>query len=309
MAVLEIEDLRKTYDGRAVVDGVSLSVGAGEVLGVLGRNGAGKTTTVECGVGLRRPDGGRVRVLGADPWVERARVQQVVGVQLQRAAVHPSLTVAELVRMRRSFHHDGLDPDELIERLGLADVRRTRAEHLSGGQHQRLAIALALVGRPRLAVLDELTTGLDAVARRGIWGLVEDMRADGIAIVLVTHGMEEAERLCDRVAVLDAGRVVAHDTPAGLVARVAGAQRMSFRAHGPVDRDALAALPGVGDVVLDGDRVTVTGRGDLVREVTAALLREDVPMTDVRTRTATLDDAFLQLTGHEPEVPETVVVP
>src|SRR5690606_34568877 len=172
-------------------------------------------------------------------------------------------------------------------RLGLADVRRTRAEHLSGGQHQRLAIALALVGRPRLAVLDELTTGLDAVARRGIWGLVEDMRADGIAIVLVTHGMEEAERLCDRVAALDAGRVVAHDTPAGLVARVAGAQRMSFRAHGPVDRDALAALPGVGDVVLDGDRVTVTGRGDLVREVTAALLREDVPMTDVRTRTAT----------------------
>ncbi|WP_454083990.1 ABC transporter ATP-binding protein [Georgenia sp. Marseille-Q6866] len=299
MPVVEIEDLRKTYDGRAVVDGVSLTVEPGEVLGVLGRNGAGKTTTVECAIGLRRPDGGRVRVLGVDPRAERARVQQVVGVQLQGVHVHMSLTVHELVRMYRSFYRDGLDPDGLVERLGLGQVRDTRAEDLSGGQYQRLNIALALVGRPRLAVLDELTSGLDPAARREMWRLVEEMREDGITIILVSHVMEEAERLSDRIALLDAGRLVALDTPAGLVGRADGADGVSFRVHAPLDRAVLATLTGVTDVAVDGDEVRVTGRGDLVTGVTAALVRHDVPATDFRTRTATLDDAFLQLTGQE----------
>lgn len=299
MPVVEIEDLVKTYGGRRVVDGLSLTVEPGEILGILGRNGAGKTTTVECAVGLRRPDGGRVRVLGVDPRAERARVQQVVGVQLQRGYPHASLTVREQVRLYRSFHHDGLAPDDLVDRLGLGEVRDTRTENLSGGQLQRLNIALALVGRPRIAVLDELTTGLDSAARRDMWRLIEGMREEGITIILVSHVMEEAERLSDRIAVIDQGRLVALDSPAGLVGRVAGAEGVSFRAHAPLDRAVLTGLPGVSDVVVADGHVHVTGRGDLVREVTGALIRHDVPATDFRTHTATLDDAFLQLTGQE----------
>jgi len=307
--VIEIHDLVKSYAGRNVVDGLSITVEPGEVLAVLGRNGAGKTTTVECAVGLRRPDGGRVRVLGVDPWVERARVRQAVGVQLQQAHLHPSLTVRELLRLYRSFYHEGHDPDALVERLGLGAVRDTRFEHLSGGQAQRLSIALALVGRPRLAVLDELSTGLDALARRGIWEVVQEMREEGVTVLLVTHAMEEAERLSDRVAVIDAGRVVALDTPAGLVRRVSGGDCVRFRAHAPFAPELLTGLPGVTDVAVEGDVVRVRGHGDLVREVTGALLRHDVPATDFRTTTATLDDAFLELTGHVPGEPEPVAEP
>src|SRR5690625_3833892 len=260
--VVEIEDLVKTYGGRNVVDGLSLTVESGEILGILGRNGAGKTTTVECAVGLRKPDGGRVRVLGVDPRKERARVQQVVGVQLQKGHPHGALTVREQVRLYRSFHHDGLDPAGLIDRLGLGEVRDTRTENLSGGQFQRLNIALALVGRPRIAVLDELTTGLDSAARREMWRVVEEMRSDGITIILVSHFMEEAERLSDRIAVIDAGKVVALDTPAGLIGRVTGGGGVTFRAHGPLDRSLLTELPGVEDVSMDDGQVLVTGRGE-----------------------------------------------
>jgi len=297
--VVEIEDLVKIYGGRRVVDGLNLTVEAGEGLGILGRNGAGKTTTVECAVGLRKPDGGRVRVLGADPRTERARVQQVLGVQLQKGYPHGALTVREQVRLYRSFHHEGLDPDELIERLGLAEVRNTRSENLSGGQFQRLNIALALVGAPRVAVLDELTTGLDSAARRDMWRLIEEMREDGLTIILVSHFMEEAERLSDRIAVIDAGKVVALDTPAGLIGRVTGAEGVSFRAHAPLDPAVLTALPGVTDVTIEDALVRVTGQGDLVKEVTVALMRHEVPATDFRSHGATLDDAFLQLTGQE----------
>lgn len=300
MPALEIEDLRKSYGGRTVVDGLSLTVEHGEIVGVLGRNGAGKTTTVECAVGLRRPDAGQVRVLGVDPQVERDRVRQAVGVQLQKAELHHSLTVLELVRMYRSFYADGEDPAELVERLGLGAVRGTRFERLSGGEAQRLSIALALVGRPRLAVLDELTTGLDAAARRGIWEHLADLRERGVTVVLVTHVMEEAERLCDRVAVVDAGRVAAIDTPAGLVARVGGGQRLVFRVHTGLDTGLLHALPGVDDVVVHGAEVMVSGDADVVPVVTAALARHGVPATDFRTERPTLDDAFLALTGHAP---------
>lgn len=309
MSVIEIEDLRKTYAGRHVVDGLTLSVEEGEILGILGRNGAGKTTTVECAIGLRKPDGGRVRVLGVDPIAERARVRQVVGVQLQQAYVHMSLTVLELVRMYRSFYHEGLDPEPLIDRLGLREVRDTHSMNLSGGQLQRLNIALALVGRPRIAVLDELTTGLDSGARRGIWHLIEEMREDGLTIVLVTHFMEEAERLADRIAVIDAGKVIALDTPQGLIDQAGGSDEISFRVHAPLDSAVLSGLPGVTDVSTDGDRVRVRGRGDLVPEITGTLLRQEVPATDFRTATATLDDAFLNLTGVELGDPEPLPEP
>ncbi|USQ81206.1 ABC transporter ATP-binding protein [Ornithinimicrobium faecis] len=304
MPVIEIEELRKTYAGRHVVDGVNLTVEPGEIFGILGRNGAGKTTTVECAIGLRKPDGGRVHTFGLDPRAERARVLQSVGVQLQSAYLHMSLTVIEQVRLYRSFYRDGLDPDELLERLDLQRLRTARTDQLSGGELQRLSIATALVGKPRLAVLDELTSGLDSAARRQMWQLIEDMRDDGITIVLVSHFMEEVERLADRVAVLDAGRVVALDTPAGLVRAAGGDDAVRFRVHGPLEASLLTALPGVDDVSIEGTWVRVSGRGDLVGQVTSALMSHGIPATDFTTRTASLDDAFLQLTGHALGEPE-----
>ncbi|MCP2262798.1 ABC transporter ATP-binding protein [Promicromonospora thailandica] len=213
------ERLHKRYRGTTAVHDVSLRVHRGEIVGVLGVNGAGKTTTVEMIAGLRRPDGGTVRVLGLDPQRDRARVRQVLGVQLQDAYLHGALTVAELVGLYRSFYPHPRPAAELLGLVGLDGQRHVRFEKLSGGQQQRLSIALALAGAPRLVVLDELTTGLDPRARRRMWATVEGLRDDGVTVLLVSHAMEEVERLCDRVVLLDAGRVVATDTPAGLVAR------------------------------------------------------------------------------------------
>ena len=229
-----VENLRKRYGGTVAVDDLSLRVDTGEVFGVLGTNGAGKTTTVEIIAGLRQPDRGRVSVLGLDPRRSRARVRQVLGVQLQQATLHGALTVAELIALYRSFYPDPRPAEELLDLVGLAEQRGIRFEALSGGQQQRLSIALALAGRPRVVVLDELTTGLDPRARRRMWTSIEQLRAEGVTVVLVSHSMAEVERLCNRVALLDAGRVVALGTPAELVARA-----------GSVDLDdAFVALTG-----------------------------------------------------------------
>ncbi|GGM17979.1 ABC transporter ATP-binding protein [Micromonospora yangpuensis] len=215
--VICAEHLSKRYGDVVAVDDVSLRVAAGEVLGLLGANGAGKTTTVELIAGLRTPDRGRVTVAGLDPRRDRAALRQVLGVQLQQAQLHHALTVAELVGLYRSFYPDPRPAAELLDLVGLVDRRRTRFEKLSGGQQQRLSIALALVGRPRVVILDELTTGLDPHARRRVWAGVEALRDE--TVVLVSHAMDEVERLCDRVALLDGGRIVALGTPAELVAR------------------------------------------------------------------------------------------
>lgn len=216
---ISVRGLVKRYRGRAVVDGIDLHVAPGETFGIMGVNGAGKTTTVELIAGLRAPDEGEVRVLGLDPRRDRARLRLVLGVQLQEAELHAALRVDELIALYRSFYPEPRSSDALLELVGLEEQRRTRFERLSGGQQQRLSIALALVGRPRAVILDELTTGLDARARRRMWGTIERLRAEGVTIVLVSHAMEEIERLCDRVALLDRGRVVATDTPAALIAR------------------------------------------------------------------------------------------
>ncbi|WP_428965752.1 ABC transporter ATP-binding protein [Micromonospora fluostatini] len=213
---IHAENLHKRYGEVVAVDDVSLRVEPGEVLGILGANGAGKTTTVELIAGLRTPDRGRVRVLGLDPRRDRAALRQVLGVQLQHAHLHAALTVAELVDLYRSFYPRPRPAAELLDLVDLGKQARTRFEKLSGGQQQRLSIALALVGRPRVVILDELTTGLDPRARRRIWAGVEALRDE--TVLLVSHAMDEVEHLCDRVALIDAGRIVALDTPAGLVA-------------------------------------------------------------------------------------------
>jgi ABC-2 type transport system ATP-binding protein len=302
MTAVHAHDLHKRYGDRTAVDGVSLTVAEGEVLGILGRNGAGKTTTVEMIAGLRRPDSGTVEILGLDPWRDRRRVRQLLGVQLQESELHAALTVAELVRLYRTFYARPADTAELIEAVGLTGHRDVRFERLSGGQQQRLSIALALIGRPRVVILDELTTGLDPEARRHIWAIVERLRDDGVTVLLVSHLMEEVERLCDQVALLDGGRVVAQDSPAGLVETAGLGQRVRFRVGvggaPALARAALDDLPEVSEVQVRRDQVTVTGAGDLLGAVSTALVRAGVVATETRLEHATLDDAFLALTGH-----------
>ena len=297
MALIDVEHLHKRYGEKIAVDDVSLAVDEGEIFGVLGRNGAGKTTTVECIVGLRRPDRGRLRVLGMDPQRGGPELREQVGVQLQESELPDKLTVAEAIDLYGSFYRAPADGRALLDVLGLAEQRNTRYRKLSGGQKQRLSIALALIGRPRIAVLDELTTGLDPAARRGTWGLIEDIRRQGVTIVLVSHFMEEAERLCDRVAVIEAGRVAAVGSPAGLAGRLGGEQRIHFQPSGPLDGRLLADLPEVTSVTRTGDTVVVTGTADALMAVTAALASRGMVAYELRVEQPSLEDAFVAMTG------------
>ncbi|GGU10102.1 multidrug ABC transporter ATP-binding protein [Streptomyces coeruleorubidus] len=288
--------MRKSYAGRPAVDGVSFAVEEGEIFGILGPNGAGKTTTVECVEGLRVPDSGRVRVTGLDPVTEHEATRRVLGAQLQESELQAKLTVREALELYSAFYPSPLDWRPLAERLGLAAKLTTRFAKLSGGQKQRLFIALALVGNPRAVVLDELTTGLDPRARRDTWELIEDIRANGVTVLLVTHFMEEAQRLCDRIAVIDKGRVAALDTPAGLIRRSAGATVISFTPSAPLDDRDLNALPALASVEYKEGRVTLSGTDETVNAVLTLLARTRVTAHQLRVTDATLDDAFLDLT-------------
>jgi ABC-2 type transport system ATP-binding protein len=295
-SMIEVTDLRKSYGGRPAVDRVSFTVEEGEIFGVLGPNGAGKTTTVECVEGLRVPDAGRVRVTGLDPVTEHAATRRVLGAQLQESELQAKLTVREALELYAAFYPRPLDWRPLAERLGLTDKLTTRFAKLSGGQKQRLFIALALIGNPRIVVLDELTTGLDPRARRDTWELIEDIRANGVTVLLVTHFMEEAQRLCDRIAVIDKGRVAALDTPAGLIRRSAGATVISFTPSAPLDDRDLNSLPALASVEYKDGRVTLSGTDETVNAVITLLARTHVTAHQLRVTDATLDDAFLDLT-------------
>ncbi|MEO3794838.1 ABC transporter ATP-binding protein [Nonomuraea sp. B10E15] len=299
MKIIEVRNLRKQYPNHVAVEDVSFEVAEGEIFGILGPNGAGKTTTVECVAGLRAPDGGTVQVAGLDPQRDRIELRRVLGMQLQSAELPEKIKVREAMDLYASYYPDPADWSELIEQVGLGGKRDTLFKELSGGQRQRLSVALALVGRPRVAVLDELTTGLDPQARRDTWELVEQVRDSGVTIVLVTHFMEEAERLCDRLALIDAGRVAATDTPSGLIAQVGDEQRVRFRPSAPVDDAVLLALPEVRGVTRSGDQIVVTGSGNLAPTVTLALAQQQIVPGDLRIEQATLDDAFLALTGRK----------
>jgi len=297
MPVIEVEHLHKRYGDKIAVDDVSFTVEHGEIFGLLGPNGAGKTTTVECVQGLRRADGGTIRVLGLDPVRDRTEVRQRVGAQLQESQLPDKLRVREALELYRSFYRNPADIDELLTDLGLTEQRNVAFHKLSGGQRQRLSVALALVGRPEIAVLDELTTGLDPQGRRDTWDLVERIRDRGVTVVLVTHFMEEAERLCDRLAIIDTGRVVAIDTPSGLLSRVGSEHRVRFRPLDPLDDALLAALPEVTGVSRSGDEVTVRGPEQVLHAVLSALAEKKVRYDGLRVEQPTLDDAFVSLTG------------
>ena len=294
---VEVAHLRKTYGTLVAVDDVSFTVAEGEIFGILGPNGAGKTTAIECAIGLRWPDAGTIRLLGLDPHADPHQVHEIVGVQLQSGALPAKLRVGEILEEYRSFYRDPADVAELLDVLGLAAKRGDYYRSLSGGQRQRLSIALALIGRPRIAVLDEMTTGLDPQARRDTWELIEQIRDRGVTIVLVTHFMEEAERLCDRVALIDHGRVVALDTPARLAAQARGGRTVRFLPSAPFEDRLLTGLPGVSRVGREGQHVVVTGTGELVNAVILALHAAGVTARDVQLDSSNLEDAFVKLTG------------
>ena len=296
-AAIRVEHLRKAYDGVVAVEDLSFEVAEGEIFGLLGPNGAGKTTTVECVQGLRHADEGRIQVLGLDPRSQAGELRGVIGSQLQESGLPDRLRVWEALELFATFAAHRVDWRALMAAWGLEGMAARSYASLSGGQRQRLLIALALVNGPRVVFLDEMTTGLDPAARRTTWDLIEEVRDRGCTIVLVSHFMEEAERLCDRVAVVDRGRVVATGTPRGLIAAEPDAIRVRFSAPPDADLGFLAGIEPVASVRRDGEAVEVDGRGAVLALVAAALVDHGIVPDDLRADRPTLEDVFLRLTG------------
>ncbi len=299
---VEIHDLVKRYGHTTAVDGLSLSAARGTVTAVLGPNGAGKTTTIEICEGYRRPDAGTVAVLGQDPVADARSLRPRVGVMLQSGGIPPAARPGEYLAVLAAFHAHPLDPAWLLDRLGLAGSARTPLKRLSGGQQQRVSLAAAVIGRPELLFLDEPTAGLDPQARHATWALIEGLRATGASVILTTHHMEEAERLADRVAVVDHGCMVAEGTPADLTGT---AGQVRFRAEAGLDTDALVAALPVGSTAKESPAghylVEVQNRVDprLVAAVTAWCAEHGVLAQELRIESRTLEDVFLELTGRE----------
>jgi len=298
-AVISVANLRKRYGATLAVCDVSLEVFEGEIFGLIGPNGAGKTTTMECVQGHRHADGGTISVLGLDPIRDANALRQRIGVQHQEAHLQKRIKVWEAVDLWASLYERVVDPDALLERLGLTAKRNAWFMTLSGGQKQRLFIALALIHEPEVVFLDELTTGLDPQARRAIWGLVTGIRDRGTTVFLTTHLMEEAERLCDRVAIIEHGRLIEVGTPADLVRKHCPEHGVVFTSDGDGVDEPLRALPSVRSVLSQGGTHTVRGEGeDFVTDVIHCISREGMRVRGFRTDIPTLEDVFLKLTGH-----------
>jgi ABC-2 type transport system ATP-binding protein len=283
--IVKVDTLVKSYGTTVAVDGISFDVREGEIFGMVGPNGAGKTTTIECLEGLRKPDGGTVRVLGVDPQQDSHYLRIHTGIQLQQSNLPERMKVWEALDLYSSFYPHAADWRELLQQLGLEEKRNTPFSKLSGGQKQRLCIALALLPNPELIFLDELTTGLDPQARHAIWDLVRDVRAKGKTILLTTHFMEEAERLCDRVAILDHGRIVALDTPQALIHSLGGEERVVFTIDGTLS-PAFSGAFSAAQVEVEGERVVVhgiSGQDHLVASVVNELTRQRILYRDLRT--------------------------
>jgi ABC-2 type transport system ATP-binding protein len=301
--VIRVSHLRKKYGKTIAVEDLSFEVKEGEIFGMVGPNGAGKTTTIECLEGLRRPDGGEMFVLGLDPIRQEHKLRLVIGTQLQKAQLPDQLKVGEVLDLFASFYPNPIPWPVLLERLGLAEKKGAYVSKLSGGQQQRLFIALALINKPQLVFLDELTTGLDPQARHAIWDLVREIRADGCTVFLTTHLMEEAEKLCDRVAIVDHGCMVALDAPAALVRSLGAETRVLFGCGIAYDPQALKSISAVTRVEQDGQLVIVYGHSaqpgqpPLIAEVANALSAQGVVFSDMRMEQPSLEDVFLQLTG------------
>jgi ABC-2 type transport system ATP-binding protein len=296
---VQVEDLEKRYGETVAVDGISFEVKKGEVFGIVGPNGTGKTTTVECLAGLRRPDSGTVSVLGQDPQIAGRKLRERVGVQLQEAALPEDVKVWEALDLYASFYKAASDTRPLLKAWGLEDKADTRFKDLSGGQKQRLFIALALVNGPELVFLDEITTGLDPQARRTTWDLIRGIRDGGTTVVLVTHFMDEAEKLCDRVAIIDGGKVVALDSPEALIGEVGAESNVRFGGLNGFDPTPLRNILGVSRVERKAADVVVYGNGPLLAQTVVELDRHGITSSKVTVGHSTLEDVFIEKTGRK----------
>jgi ABC-2 type transport system ATP-binding protein len=298
--VIHVDHLRKVYGQTVAVDEVSFEIYAGEIFGMVGPNGAGKTTTTECIEGLRHPDGGSIQVFGMNPQNGGYALRERIGVQLQTSALQERIKVWEALDLFAAFYANPVDTGPLLERMGLADKRNAKFGKLSGGQKQRLFIALALINNPELVFLDELTTGLDPQARHAMWGMVRGIRNQGKTVFLTTHFMEEAERLCDRVAIMDRGKIVALDTPENLIRRIGAENRVVFTVEGKFDPQPFLRLPNVTRVEPNAEKVVVHGKTNhVVVDVVTMLVSNGHRFRDLRTEQPNLEDVFIALTGHE----------
>ena len=297
--VIRVAGIRKTYGRTVAVDEVSFEVAEGEIFGLIGPNGAGKTTTLECVEGLRTPDAGTISVLALDPFRDAYALQNRIGVQLQEAQLQKRIKVWEAVDLWASLYPKPVDGARLLDQLGLGEKRNAWFMTLSGGQKQRLFIALALINDPEVVFLDELTTGLDPQARRAIWDLVRGIRGRGKTVFMTTHLMEEAERLCDRVAIIDHGRIVDMDTPGRLVSRHCPERTVILMTDEAAAEERFRAIARVESVTHRDARYTIRGRGDdLVTEVIRCVSEHRMRVADFRTELPNLEDVFLKLTGH-----------
>lgn len=296
-AAIRVEDLCRSYGSTVAVNEVSFEVGRGEIFGIVGPNGAGKTTTVECVTGMRKPGSGTIEVAGLDPGSQGTELRRRIGIQLQQAALPDRIKVREALDLYASFYDKPADWRELMEQWGLADKQNTRFENLSGGQQQRLFVALALLNDPEVVFLDEITTGLDPQARHASWDLIRGIRDAGKTVVLVTHFMDEAERLCDRVAIVEGGKIIALDTPEALVRNLDAETTVSFTAPDGFDPESLRSIQEVSSVEHEEGRVVVRGSGSLLVRIVVALDRRGITPKDLSTESANLEDVFLALTG------------
>jgi ABC-2 type transport system ATP-binding protein len=297
---VEVRGLVKAYNGRAVVDGLSFSVKAGEVFALLGPNGAGKTTTVEILEGYRKPDAGSVRVLGLDPGRQGATLKPKIGLMLQQGGLFPQITAREALRLFAAFYPDAQDPDVLLEQLQLTDVAKTRFRQLSGGQKQRLGLGLALVGRPQLVFLDEPTAAMDPQARRATWTIIRSLQERGTTVLLTTHFMDEAEQLANRVAIVDRGKLVALDSPEGL--RRSVAHELRFVTEPAISPQRVAAALGVSGHLVERENdgtivLRIEPSPEKIAELTAWLATQNALLTELRAGSRSLEQAFLALTG------------
>ena len=297
--VIWVEGLRKTYGAIKAVDGVDLIVEEGEIFGMVGPNGAGKTTTIECIEGLRTPDSGKITVLGMDPQKQGSDLYELIGMQLQGSSLYPHIKVGEALELFSSFYSHPAPKDELLERLGLSEKENVYFSKLSGGQKQRLFICLALINKPQLVFFDELTTGLDPQARRATWDLVRGVREQGHTVFLTTHFMDEAENLCDRVAVMDHGKIVALGKPSDLIEQYAHETRIRLPQSLKKETDWLSAIRGVNSVEVSEDFTLINFNNENIVELLQLLDQHGISLKGLHIQQSSLEDVFLSLTGNE----------
>jgi ABC-2 type transport system ATP-binding protein len=299
-AIVQISNLCKSYGKIKAADNVSFEVSRGEIFGLVGPNGAGKTTTIECIEGLRKPDSGDINVLGLNPIESGRHLRQKIGIQLQESELPGKLKVWEAMDLFSSFYQKNVNWSTVLDNLGLKEKYGAYFSKLSGGQKQRLFISLALINDPELIFLDELTTGLDPQARRATWGLIKSIKNQGKTIILTTHYMEEAERLCDRVAVIDHGEIIAIDSPQNLIKSIKAENRLIFNIFDDSDISPLDSIESITNIERSGEKITIYGKdNNMVKDVINFLVKNDVDFRDLRTEQATLEDVFLTITGKE----------